>query len=133
MHGKNKDTKALVVKTTRHEKDGEKSIIILERWILKGPRLVKQYLYTGDSFDSAANLFDHYKKRGSNEGDIVCLRIIQLVITEFIQTMRVDEIAVWIAKSAETFGKYSDEIKSFLENMEGIPLNYFLGYGSRKE
>jgi len=60
------------------------------------------------------------------------LRIVQLVLTEFLQTIRVDEIAVWITTSAKTFCN-NDEVKAFLKTMANVPLGYFLGYGSRKE
>lgn len=121
-----KDTKALVSKTTKYEKPNEKSIVVLERWTLISNELIKTYPYVGDSFDSAANEFDRLKK---HEQNIVCLRIVQLVLTEFLITIRVDEIALWIV----TTDNGNNCVKDFLQSMESVPLGYFLGYGSREE
>ena len=126
MHAKNRDTKALVVKTTKHEKDGEKTIFVLERWTLNNNQLAKYYDYVGDSFNTAANLFDNAKKIHVYKPDIVCLRIVQLVLTEFLQTIRADEIALWIITDAD--GNKSKE--SFLESIPEVPFNYVL---ERKE
>jgi len=107
-----------VKKTTKHERENEKTIFVLEYWTLNNNQLQKDYPYVGDSFDSAANLFDHYKK---NRSDIVCLRIVQLVLTVFLQVIRVDEIAVWIVRGAG-----NDELADFLMKIKEVPFNYSL-------
>ena len=118
--------KAQVKKTTKYEKENEKTIFVLECWTLRGIEFIKHYPYVGDSFDSAGNLFDHYKKNESDKGDIVCLRIVQLVLTEFLQTIKVEEIGVWIATSAEYAKKYNDKVAAFLETMKEVPFDYSL-------
>lgn len=118
--------KAQVKKTTKYEKDNEKTIFALECWMLRDIKLIKYYLYVGDSFDSAGNLFDHYKKNGLDKGDIVCLRIVQLVLTEFLQLIKVKEIGVWITTSAEYAKKYNDKVATFLETMKEVPFDYSL-------
>ncbi len=117
------------MKTTRYEKEGEKTIFVLERWTLINNQLAKYYDYVGDSFDTAASLFDNKKKICVYKPEIVCLRIVQLVLTEFIKTIRINEIAVWIV--AEDQG--NEVLMKFLDSMAGVPFNYFLGYGSGKE